>query len=379
MQKNIKLLQGNEACVEGALAAGVEFFAGYPITPSTEIAEILASRLPKVGGKFIQMEDEIAGMAATIGGSLAGKKSMTATSGPGFSLKQENFGFALMGEVPCVIVNVMRGGPSTGLPTATSQEDVMQARWGTHGDHAVIALVPYSVQDTYYTTIRAFNLAEKYSMPVLVLLDEVIGHMREKVEVPESVEGILPRKRPEVSPEEYLPYKADPTEAPILAPFGSGYRYHVTGLIHDFTGFPTTDSTKVKYLKDRLHDKVYANLDDIIEVDEIDTDDIDYLVVSYGSVSRSAASAVKEAREAGIKVGLLRLKTIWPFADKYIDKYADKVKAMIVPEQNQGQIVYEVQRAVNGKTKVFAENRYDGELITPKQILERIKEVHNNA
>ncbi len=379
MQKNIKLMQGNEACVEGALAAGVTFFAGYPITPSTEIAEILAMRLPKIGGKFIQMEDEIAGMAATIGGSLAGHKSMTATSGPGLSLKQENFGYALMAEIPCVVVDVMRGGPSTGLPTATSQEDVMQARWGTHGDHAVIALAPYSVQDTYYTTIKAFNLAEKYSMPVLVLLDEVIGHMREKIEIPEKIEGIEPRKTPNGDKENYLPYEAAPDKGPILAPFGSGYRYHVTGLAHDFTGFPTTDAKKVKYLKDRLRDKVYKNLDDIVEVEEINTDDIDLLVVAYGSISRSAASAVEEAREAGLKVGLLRLKTIWPFADMYIDKYADKVKAMIVPEQNQGQIVYEVERVVAGRAKVYAENRYDGELMTPQQILDRVKEVYTNA
>lgn len=379
MSKNIKLLQGNEACVEGALAAGVTFFAGYPITPSTEIAEILSEELPKIGGKFIQMEDEIAGIAAAIGGSLAGRKSMTATSGPGFSLKQENFGFALATEIPLVVVNVMRGGPSTGLPTSTSQEDVMQARWGTHGDHAVIALAPSSVPDTYYTTIKAFNLAEKYSMPVIILLDEVIGHMREKVELPEKVEGIEPRKKPTESPQEYLPYKADPNEAPILAPFGSGYRYHITGLTHDFTGFPTSKPEEVKYLKDRMHGKIYNNLDDILDVEEIETDDIDLLVVSYGSVSRSAESAVLEAKDQGIKVGMLRLRTVWPFADSYIDKYADKVKAFIVPEQNQGQIVNEVRRVVEGRAEVFAENRYDGELIKPQQILDRIKEVNNNA
>jgi 2-oxoglutarate ferredoxin oxidoreductase subunit alpha len=379
MDKNIKLLQGNEACVEGALAAGVTFFAGYPITPSTEIAEILSKELPKINGRFIQMEDEIAGIAAAIGGSLAGRKSMTATSGPGFSLKQENLGFAFATEIPLVIVNVMRGGPSTGLPTSTSQEDVMQARWGTHGDHAVIALAPSSVPDTYYTTIKAFNLAEKYSMPVIILLDEVIGHMREKVELPEKVEGIEPRKKPSESPEEYLPYKAEPTEGPILAPFGSGYRYHITGLTHDFTGFPTRDPEEVKYLKDRLHNKIYSNLDDILDVDEIETDDMDLLVVSYGSVSRSAESAVLEAREEGLKVGMLRLRTVWPFADSYIDKYADKVKAIIVPEQNQGQIVNEVRRVVEGRAKVFGENRYDGELIKPQQILDRIKEVHKNA
>lgn len=378
MKDNIRLLQGNEACVEGALAAGLMFFGGYPITPSTEIAELLSIKLPAIGGKFLQMEDEIGGMAATIGGSLAGKKSMTATSGPGFSLKQENLGFAFTAEVPLVVVNVMRGGPSTGLPTLTSQEDVMQARWGTHGDHAVIALAPSSVPDTYYTTIRAFNLAEKYSMPVIVLMDEVIAHMREKVELPETIEGIEPRKKPDVSPEEYLPYKAGPNEGPILAPFGSGYRYHITGLLHDFTGFPTTKQDEVVYLKDRLHNKVYNNLDDILDVDEILTEDMDLLVVAYGSVSRSAESAVEQARELGIKAGLLRLRTIWPFADKFVDKYADKVKAIIVPEQNQGQIINEVRRVVEGRSKVFAENRYDGELMKPQQILDRIKEVHKN-
>jgi 2-oxoglutarate/2-oxoacid ferredoxin oxidoreductase subunit alpha len=378
-EKNIKLLQGNEACVEGALAAGLQFFAGYPITPSTELAELCALNLPKIGGKFVQMEDEIAGMAATIGGSLAGLKSMTATSGPGFSLKQENLGFAIMAEVPCVIVNVMRGGPSTGLPTATAQGDVMQARWGTHGDHPIIALAPYSVPDAYHTTIRAFNLAEKYSTPVVVLLDEVIGHMREAIEIPEKVEGIIERKNPEVAPEEYLPYKADADKAPKLARFGSGYPYHVTGLAHDFTGFPTTDINKVQYLMDRLRDKIELHKDDIVEVEEIEMADADVMIVAYGSVSRVAANAMRSARAEGKKVGLLRLKTIWPFADKYIEKYKDQVKAVIVPEQNQGQLVYEVERLINGKAPVFAENRYDGELMKPVQILNCIKEVYKNA
>ena len=378
-EKNIQFMQGNAACVQGALAAGVRFFAGYPITPSTEIAEQLSVALPKVGGKFIQMEDEIACMAATIGGSLAGLKSMTATSGPGFSLKQENLGFAMMCEIPCVVVNVMRGGPSTGLPTATAQGDVMQARWGTHGDHPVIAIAPYCVEDTYYATIRAFNLAEKYSTPVIILLDEVIGHTRERIEIPEKIEGIIERKLPSETPENYLPYKADPASAPLLAPFGSGYKYHVTGLVHDFTGFPTGKAEEAKYLLDRLNDKIEMHKDDIIEVDEIMMDDAEIMLVAYGSVSRTAANAMRSAREQGIKVGLLRLKTIWPFADKYIKKYAKQVHTIIVAEQNQGQLIGEVERHVNGQAKVCGEFRYDGELIKPQQILSRIEEVHNNA
>lgn len=371
----VKLLQGNEACVEGALAAGLRFFAGYPITPSTEIAELLAERLPEVGGKFIQMEDEIAGMAATIGAALTGLKSMTATSGPGFSLKQENIGFAVMAEIPCVIVNVMRGGPSTGLPTMPAQGDVMQARWGTHGDHSIIALAPWSVSDTLYTTIRAFNLAEKYRTPVILLLDEVIGHMRERVELPDRVEGIIERKQPSVPAEEYLPYQADAAGVPEMASFGTGYRYHVTGLAHDFTGFPTTDPDKVAFLLQRLRDKIELNKDDIIEVDEISLDDAEMMVVAYGSVSRSAARAIRTAREQGIKVGLLRLKTIWPFADDCIRSYAKKVKAVLVAEQNQGQLVSEVERAVAGRAAVYSVNRYDGELMKPAQILKKIEEV----
>lgn len=376
--KNFKLLQGNEACVQGALAAGVRFFAGYPITPSTEIAEILSKELPKRGGKFIQMEDEIAGMAATIGGSLAGLKSMTATSGPGFSLKQENLGFAAMTEVPCVIVNVMRGGPSTGLPTSTAQGDVMQTRWGTHGDHPMIVLAPYSVPDAYWTTIKAFNLAEKYSTPVIVILDEVIGHMREKIEIPETVEGIVERREPSVSKEEYLPYKAEAAGVPTLARFGSGYPYHITGLAHDFTGFPSTKPKEVNYLMNRLRDKIMTNLDDIVEVEEINVEDADVVVVAFGSVSRSAASAVRQAREMGQKVGLLRLKTIWPFADAYVSKVADQAHTLIVAEQNQGQILGEVQRIVNGRANVESVLRYDGELIKPAQILAKVEEVLNN-
>jgi len=289
-----KLLQGNEACVEGAFAAGIDFYAGYPITPSTEIAELLAEGLPKRGGAFIQMEDEIASMAAVIGASLTGAKSMTATSGPGFSLKQENLGYAMYTEVPCVVVNVQRGGPSTGLPTSPAQGDVMQARWGTHGDHPVIALCPSSVQETFWLTVRAFNLAEKYRTAVILLMDEVVGHMRERIEIPETVEGLITRKQPKVGREAYRPYQADADLIPPMASFGTGYRYHVTGLAHDETGFPTSDTEQAGILIDRLHQKIEQNLDDIVQIETLMMEDAEIAVVAYGCTARSAARAVSQ-------------------------------------------------------------------------------------
>ncbi|MEW6216032.1 MAG: 2-oxoacid:acceptor oxidoreductase subunit alpha, partial [Nitrospirota bacterium] len=256
-QENYKLLQGNEACVEGALMAGVSFFAGYPITPSTEIAEGLSERLPLLGGKFIQMEDEIGSIAAILGASIGGAKSMTATSGPGFSLMQELIGFGCIAETPCVIVNVQRLGPSTGGPTSPGQGDMLQTRWGTHGDHNIIALYPTSIEETFHMTIKAFNLSEEYRVPVILLLDEVIGHMRERIRIPELEElKIVNRKKPHVPPEEYLPYKADERGIPVLADFGRGYRYHITGLTHDETGFPTNDPGKNAALIKRLYNKI---------------------------------------------------------------------------------------------------------------------------
>ena len=372
-----KLMQGNEACLEGAIAAGMRFFAGYPITPSTEIAEGASEKLPMVGGKFIQMEDEIGSMAAVIGGSLAGLKSMTATSGPGMSLKLENIGYASLTEIPCVIVNVQRGGPSTGLPTSPAQGDIMQARWGAHGDHPTIVLYPSSVSEIYSVTITAFNLAEKYRMPVILLLDEVIGHMREKVVLPDPEELVInDRAKPTVPPEEYLPYKADQNGGiPEMPAFGEGYRYHVTGLIHSENGFPTTDAKKTAALLERLMKKIENNLDDIIKYEEEGLKDAEIVLVAFGCTARSAKSAMDMARKQGIRVGLFRPITIWPFAKEKIKEIAGKAKTIIVPEMNLGQYRMEVERAAACKCRVVGVNKADGEIITPEDILEKIKGV----
>lgn len=372
----VKLLQGNEACAEGAIYAGCRFFAGYPISPSSEIAEVISVLLPRVGGKFIQMEDEIASMAAIIGASLAGLKSMTATSGPGYSLKVENIGYAVMAEVPCVIVNVMRGGPSTGLPTSPAQSDVMQARWGTHGDHPAIALAPASVQETFYETVRAFNLAERFRMPVSILIDEVIAHMRERIEIPHEGEiEIFNRVKPTVPPEQYLPYEDTPSGVPPLANFGEGYRFHVTGLYHDQRGYPKDKPHIVSALMHRLMRKIELGLDHILSFEDENLDDAEIAVLAYGSSARSAKSAVRKAREQGLKVGLFRPITLWPFPDKAVEKLASRVKAIVVPEMNMGQMVLEVERASHGKCEVLSLSRVDGEPITPLEVLEKIKEV----
>jgi len=370
---NVKMWQGNVACAEAALAAGCRFFAGYPITPSTEIAEVLARRLPMVGGNFIQMEDEIAAMGATIGASLGGVKAMTATSGPGFSLKQENIGFAVMAEVPCVIVNVQRGGPSTGLPTHGAQGEVMQSRWGTHGDHPIIVLSPCSVGETYDMTVRAFNLAEKYRTPVILLSDELVGHLTEKVEVPPIEQlGIENRKKPSVSPEEYLPYELDETDIPAMANFGDGYRYHVTGLAHDETGFPTNNPEKIQVQLERLNRKIDRYRDDIVDIETYYTEDAEILVISFGSTARSARRAVINAREKGIKAGLLRLKTIWPFPEKEIEEISGPVRKIIVAEMNLGQIAHEVEWATRRSKPVVRVNKINGEPITPNEIFNAI-------
>ncbi|WP_326909048.1 2-oxoacid:acceptor oxidoreductase subunit alpha [Sedimentibacter sp. MB31-C6] len=373
-EKGYKLLQGNEACVEGALAAGMKFFAGYPITPSTEVMELSAQKLPQYGGKFIQMEDEIASMAAIIGASLTGLKSMTATSGPGFSLKQENFGYAVMSEVPCVVVNVQRGGPSTGLPTSPAQGEIMQAKWGTHGDHPVIALTPGSVQETYEMTIEAFNLAEKYRTPVIMLMDETIGHMREKLifKDPSDIK-IENRKKPNCKPEEYLAYKADEDMIPPMANFGEGYRYHVTGLTHDETGFPTNNNEISGELIKRLSNKVNNNIDDIAYYEEYKLEDAEIVVIAFGGVSRSAKSAIDEMRSQGMKIGLFRPITIWPFLETQINSVADKAKEIYVAEMNLGQYFYEVDRVAGKKCPVKKINKVNGELITPKEIIDAVK------
>ncbi len=374
-KKNIKLLQGNEACAEGALLAGVRFFAGYPITPSSEIAENMARKLPKIGGKFIQMEDEIASMAAVIGASIAGLKSLTATSGPGMCLKQENLGFAIINEIPCVVVNAQRRGPSTGSPTKPSQGDIMQARWGTHGDHSIIALAPSTVEEILTLTIKAFNFSEKYRTPVILLLDEVIAHMREKVEIPapEDVE-VVNRKKPTVPPEEYLPFKPDEDGVPPMANFGEGYPYHITGLVHSEKGLPISDSQQIDHFIRRIHDKIQKNIKDILIYEEYLLKDADTALIACGSVARAAERTVKLAREKGLKVGLLKLITVWPFPDEIINKLAQKVSLIIVPEMNLGQIVLEVERAAHGKCRVVPYGRVDGELINPIEILRKIWE-----
>jgi len=371
----VRLMQGNEACVEGALAAGLKFFAGYPITPSSEIAELLAWRLPQIGGKFIQMEDEIASMAAIIGASLAGSKAMTATSGPGFSLMQENIGFAIMAEIPCVVVNVQRMGPSTGSPTKPAQGDVMQARWGTHGDHPVIALAPSSVKETYQLTIEAFNLAEEYRTCIFIILDELVAHLREGVEIPPSDKiKIINRTKPKVPPEEYNPYEASPAGVPQMANFGEGYRYHVTGLIHDKTGFPTEDPKEIEFLVTRLTNKIIHNVGDIVHWEEKFMEDAIFAVFAYGATARSALHAVKMARQEGIKVGFIRPITLWPFPTKMIDRAVQSVNRIIVAEMNLGQMYHEVKKVSQGRAEVEILSRVDGELFTPQEILYRIKE-----
>lgn len=375
--RKVKLMQGNEACVEGALAAGMKFYAGYPITPSTEIAEICAQKLPQVGGKFIQMEDEIAGMAATIGGSLAGLKSMTATSGPGFSLKQENIGYAALAEIPCVIIDVQRAGPSTGLPTAPSQGDIMQAKWGTHGDHPVIALSPTSVRETFDLTIKAFNLAEKYRTPVFLMLDEIVGHMREKIEIPAKDEiEVIDRLKPEVGDANYMAYR--PVEGGLVSPmatFGEGFSFHVTGLMHDEFGFPTNDAEISDNLLRRIMKKIDENVNDIIMYEEEHVEDADLIVLAYGGTARSARSAVKKARELGLKVGLFKALTIWPSPEKRIKELISNAKKILVPELNLGQYVLEIERIVAGKAEVSHLGKVNGEAITPEEILTKIREV----
>lgn len=371
--KGYKLVQGNEACVEGAIAAGMRFFAGYPITPSTEIAEMSAQKLPSLGGKFIQMEDELASMAAIIGGSLAGLKSMTATSGPGFSLMQENLGYACIAEIPCVVVNVQRGGPSTGLPTSPAQGEIMQAKWGTHGDHPAISLTPNSVQETYELTIKAFNLSEKYRTPVVLLMDETIGHMREKLMLkdPSDIE-IINRKKPACSPEEYIAYKPEQDMIPPMASFGEGFRYHVTGLTHDETGFPTNNNEVSGRLVTRLVDKVEKNIDDMSYFEEYEMEDAEIVIVAFGGVSRTAKSAIDEMRSQGIKVGMFRPITIWPILEKQLTEISEKAKEIYVAEMNLGQYFMEVDRIAGKKCPVKKISKITGELITPNEIINAI-------
>lgn len=377
MEDKVFFLQGNEACARGAIAAGCTFYAGYPITPATEIAEELSHLLPEHKGNFIQMEDELACMGAVVGASLAGGKSMTATSGPGFTLMQENIGYAAMVEAPCVIVDVMRGGPSTGLPTLPSQGDVMQTRWGTHGDHPIIVLAPSSVSDMYYMTIDAFNLSERFRVPVIMASDAIIGHMREKIAISDlSTLKIVNRKKPE-SFDNYLPYRADADGVPPMANMGDGYRHYITGCMHDESGaakmmFPNITAG----LNQRFIDKIELNRKDIVRTEERYTDGADVIVVAYGSVWRTALAAVESARAEGLNVGCFRPITLWPSPEKEFIEAARSAKTVIVAEMNCGQYAAEIGNIIGKnalKCKIVSIGQMNGELVRPNLIKEYIE------
>lgn len=371
-------MNGDEACAEGALAAGCRFFAGYPITPATEIAERMAERLPEVGGIYIQMEDEIASMNAVLGASWAGMKAMTATSGPGFSLMMENLGLGIMTETPCVLVNVQRGGPSTGLPTLVGQADMMQARWGSHGDYEIIALSPSTAQEMFDLTITAFNLSEKYRVPVLIMSDAVVGHITEKVVIPPKNEiEIVNRKKFTGPPEAYRPFCPDADLVPPMVAAGEGYRVYITGLTHDERGYPATSPEVQERLVRRLVDKIRRNADDIIILEEHQTEEANVVVVSYGVSARVSHRAIELAQEAGIRVGMLRLVTVWPFPEARIRELAARVKAFVVPEINLGQIVYEVERCAAGCARTIPVTHAGGSVHDPNTILAAIKEAVN--
>ena len=373
-QKRFQLLQGNEACVEGALAAGMRFFAGYPITPSTEIAERSAVRLPQVGGKFMQMEDEIASIAAALGASVAGTKSMTATSGPGFSLKQENIGYATIAETQIVIVDVMRSGPSTGLPTSPSQGDVMQAKWGTHGDHPVIAICPCSVQDTFNQTVRAFNLAERFRTPVILLMDEIVGHMREGCEIipPDELE-IHNRNTHMINS---MPYAfGEGQYVPHMTSFGDGHLYNITGLFHDEAGFPTNDNQIAGEENDRIMKKIQIyKYSGILDYEEYQMEDADIGIVCYGGTTRAVREAVDEARDMGYNVGMFRPVTLWPFPEYELVSRARQLRRLIVVEHNYGQVLLTVEGIIKGDTKVEFIGKVNGTAISPTEIIKKIEE-----
>lgn len=368
---NLVLMQGNQACVEGAIKAGMKFFAGYPISPASEIAEISSVKLPEVSGRFIQMEDEIASIAAVVGASLTGKKSMTATSGPGFSLKQEVLGYASMAEVPCVIVNVMRGGPSTGMPTSVSQGDVMQSKWGTHGDHPVIVIAPDSVASTYELTITAFNYAEKYRVPVILLLDEVIAHMRESVYIEEDFH-VIDRSVPDKK-QGFLPYKFTSNLVPPMAPIGEGYKFHVTGLSHDEEGYPSNSKVEGEKLLDRLLNKIEKNRDEIVLYEEMNTKDCSHLIVAFGSTARVCAELV--LNKSLTEFGLFLPFTIWPFPERRLMEIIEKnhIDKIYVAELNAGQLIIEIKRIVGPKCEVIGINKYSGEIFEPNEIEDVIR------
>ena len=370
MTKKTLFLQGNEVCVEAALYAGIDFFAGYPITPATEIVELLAHRLPQKGGKFIQMEDEIASMCAIIGASLTGMKAMTATSGPGFSLKQEAIGYAIMAEIPCVIVNVQRGGPSTGMPTSVSQGDVMQARWGTHGDHSIITMTASNHQDVFAVTVEAFNLAETYRTPVILLFDEVIGHMRERLFMPAPGEiPLIERLHTSVKEgTDYHPYLPREDGRLPMSDFGGVHRYNVTGLMHDMWGFPSNNPRIAHGLMRHLIDKIENRVSEIAWIKEYYMEDAEGILISYGSPARSALHVVKNRRKRGVRLGLLELQTLWPFPAERVRELCSQAQYILVVELNTGQILQEVKKAVSDPDKVFLANKIDGTFITPTDI-----------
>ncbi len=373
-EREQRFLTGNEACALGAIYAGLDFFAGYPITPSTEIAELLARELPRRGGVFIQMEDEIASLAAVLGASIAGARAMTATSGPGFSLMQEHLGYGAMAEVPCVVVNVQRGGPSTGLPTMPAQGDVMQARYGSHGDYATIALVPSSVEETFALTVRGFNLSERFRCPVLLMLDEIVGHVAEKAVLPAPGEiPLVERRRPRSPSDAYLPYDPDPDGVPPMAGYGEGYRFHVTGLSHDETGFPSNEPCVADALVRRLTEKIEAHRDEIVQVEWARSPGARVGVFAYGSSARAARGAVKLLAVQGLPVTLLRPKVLWPFPDQEVRQLGVEVERVVVPEMNLGQMAREVERVCRGSATVERLSRVDGLPITPAQIVEAVR------
>lgn len=370
----VHFMNGDYACCEGAIAAGCRFFGGYPITPATEVAERMARRLPEVGGIYIQMEDELASIAAVLGASWGGAKAMTSTSGPGFSLMMENIGLGVCTETPCVICNVQRAGPSTGLPTLVAQGDMMQARWGSHGHYEIIAVSPSSPQEMFDFTIWAFNLSEEYRVPVLIMADEIVGHMNEKVVIPGEEEiKVVNRKKPTEPPDKFLPYKPGEDGVAPMATFGDGYRIHVTGLTHDERGYPVMDASAQKQMIDRIVGKIRKNKDKIIRYDSWMMDDAEVAVVAYGCCARAGKKAVRDAREKGIKAGLIKLNTVWPFPEEMIRTTAKDVKVMIMPEINYGQMVLELERSAGGRCEVKLIPHAGGGIISPAKIVEEIE------
>jgi 2-oxoglutarate ferredoxin oxidoreductase subunit alpha len=368
-------MSGDEACAEGAISAGCRFFAGYPITPATEIAERMSDRLPEVGGTYIQMEDELGSMAAVLGASWGNVKAMTATSGPGFSLMMENIGLGVMLETPCVVVNVQRAGPSTGLPTMVAQGDMMQARWGSHGCYSIIAVSPSSPQEVYDLTIKAFNLSERFRLPVLMMTDGAIGHIYEKVVIPPLSDiQLVPRRRPDAPPGEYWPYVPDADLVPPMANTGEGYRFHITGLTHDERGYPVMTPEAQDKLVRRLVEKVERYRNEIIELKEEGIDDSEVVVCTYGVTARVAMIAIERARQEGIRVGLLRLITIWPFPEDRIREIARQVKAFVVPEINYGQISLEVERSAAGMARTILVPNMGGAVHDPETIMDAIRQ-----